>query len=474
MEDVSNSMSYRAEDLDDANLKRFLQWLIHRTGVPGIAVSLYKGGEELTVCAGVADAHHTVELESGSRFQSGCIVKLLTCMTALTLAQSGEINLEAPIHDYLEVPHLEKSGHDVLVWHLLSHTSGIGLCGEVVRSLGKGGTESTVTELLGHSRQLFRPGSVFNYSAFDHFALATILERVARQPLAELLQQRLLEPAGLKSGSHEGDRRHHRQLFVEHHVWNWQSKCFRPHERQLGDVWLLPVADLTLSVRDLIALAKTIILPPSAITCGTGGNASGDIQIVGFRALFRSVVQVPCGKQGLWEHQLPSAYGLGCAHFFDEFIGHPGSSSGQCCSVRFDPGRSMAVAVGINAPTLTLRDGITRSLCRWMRGADDQQVNAVDVPPTFEETEVHGVFRGGDGRLDLSIEPSSSRKWILRIANPSVGLLLERPLALDDEDHLVVGSTGEDSRLHYPLRFFRDPFTGALCLMLGWHAYRRT
>src|SRR3954447_21822594 len=73
---------------------------------------------------GFADREHRISIGPTTKFELASVSKSFTAVLVLQLAESGKINLHAPISEY--VPELTRSdAADISIHHLLSHTSGI-------------------------------------------------------------------------------------------------------------------------------------------------------------------------------------------------------------------------------------------------------------------------------------------------------------------------------------------------------------
>jgi CubicO group peptidase (beta-lactamase class C family) len=91
---------------------------------PGAAIAMSIAGERMEASLGVANSASGEPLSSRSRFQLGCITKLLTSLVALELSNSGRLDLERPITAYLPEMDDVLAGRSLTSRHLLSHTSG--------------------------------------------------------------------------------------------------------------------------------------------------------------------------------------------------------------------------------------------------------------------------------------------------------------------------------------------------------------
>lgn len=157
---------------------------------------------------GFASRRFGVSNRSDTPFGIASGTKGLTALTVMSLVEEGALSLISTARSALGAD-LPLIGDWVTIEHLLSHRSGIGdyLDG------GDGGwsvndyvlpvpvhrlssTEAYLEVLKGHPAA-FAPGERFAYCNSGYVVLALIAERVAGQPFAELVHERVCRPAGM-------------------------------------------------------------------------------------------------------------------------------------------------------------------------------------------------------------------------------------------------------------------------------------
>jgi CubicO group peptidase (beta-lactamase class C family) len=140
--------------------------------------------------------------------------------------EKGRLQLDGKVSEYLP-DYPERNGSRITIHHLLTHSAGIIDYEHVFEHLNLGGTinisgftlqvtddkdvpdyysigrlPQTREDLLGHFADkdlLFSPGSQSRYSNFGYVLLAVILEQVTGQSYEEILQEGILDPAGIKN-----------------------------------------------------------------------------------------------------------------------------------------------------------------------------------------------------------------------------------------------------------------------------------
>ncbi len=150
-------------------------------------------------------------LRADSIFPIGSISKTITATAAMLLVEDGALGLNRPIRDYLpEV--CGKGSEEVLVHHLLTHTSGyndeqlLPLADRKVRegfnqSSGAREKHRVVDALLSvcYSAPLWKPaGTEMSYCTLNYDLLGEIIERIIGLPLADFARERIFEPLGMK------------------------------------------------------------------------------------------------------------------------------------------------------------------------------------------------------------------------------------------------------------------------------------
>ena len=138
--------------------------------------------------------------DSQSVFPIGSISKQFTAATIVALAEHGRVRLDAPVGDYL--PEWFAGDRELLVSHLLTHTSGIAdfLWLEGYRPLADDPAtpKSAFIALAAKAPRRFPPGERWAYSNTNFKALALIAERVEGRPFDTVVEERVLRPAGIE------------------------------------------------------------------------------------------------------------------------------------------------------------------------------------------------------------------------------------------------------------------------------------
>lgn len=144
-------------------------------------------------------AHHP-----NQRFKLHSLSKWMTAAVVLRLVDAGKLSLDDGIRD--RVPGLPKAWEEVQLRHLLQHSSGIpDLTGAMVESWNTdtARTLSAIESRMSQASLVFPPGTQFAYSNFGFVLLGRAIEVVSEKPYADVMQQELFDPFGMKSASIE-------------------------------------------------------------------------------------------------------------------------------------------------------------------------------------------------------------------------------------------------------------------------------
>ncbi len=172
---------------------------------PGCAVGVIHQGEYLVEKGyGLANLEYDIPISAQSVFRTGSVSKQFTAMAIALLAQRGDIDLDADIHDYL--PELVDYGHKVTIRQMLTHTAGMRDYEEDIFQIeGKPfrfGNEDywTVEEFYTVVQGVplrHPPGEQWEYSNLGYFLLSQVVEQVTGQTLRQFAQAEIFAPLGM-------------------------------------------------------------------------------------------------------------------------------------------------------------------------------------------------------------------------------------------------------------------------------------
>lgn len=171
---------------------------------PGLAVAVVDRGEMVFARAyGSASLEHDIPITLESRFAIASITKTFVAALCVLFERQGKLSLDDPIRRYIpELPDAHDAPQPITLRHLLSMTSGLKDSVEMLRLAGywwRGiATADDLIALVARQPLLnFRPGARFLYTNVNFILLARVLERIAGQGFAELLDTTILKSLGM-------------------------------------------------------------------------------------------------------------------------------------------------------------------------------------------------------------------------------------------------------------------------------------
>jgi D-alanyl-D-alanine carboxypeptidase len=198
-----------AADVIHSRLQRVLDSLRSVSGSPGITLGVaLPDGRVLGLASGMADTARRIPLEPDDLLLAGSVGKTFFAALALALIQDGKLSLDAPISTWLgSEPWFSRlpNGPAVTVRMLMNHTSGLvryEFKDAFTRDLTAGPDriwrpEELVAYLLDEPAP-FEAGKGWDYSDTNYIVLGMILERITGNTAYAEIQQRFLDPHGLR------------------------------------------------------------------------------------------------------------------------------------------------------------------------------------------------------------------------------------------------------------------------------------
>ncbi|MEU1661630.1 serine hydrolase domain-containing protein [Streptomyces griseofuscus] len=174
------------------------------TGSLGVIVRVDSGdGKPVEIAKQAAWTKDDHRLAAGDQFRVGSNTKTLTATLVLQQVAQKRIGLDDTVEKWL--PGLVKGGEHITIRMLLNHTSGLGdflLTPQFLPSLtGQEQRTWRPEELLASTPEQdppTEPGEKYSYSNANYEALGLILEKATGSSLAELIEQKITKPLGMK------------------------------------------------------------------------------------------------------------------------------------------------------------------------------------------------------------------------------------------------------------------------------------
>jgi D-alanyl-D-alanine carboxypeptidase len=169
--------------------------LVVEAGAPGVVALIRSGQQSWQGASGLGDLGAKRPARAGDRFRIGSVTKSFVATLVLQLVGEGRLSLDDNLERWL--PGLVPKGERITVRQLLNHTSGLyNYTDDLPEPPRRFRPRELVAIATGH-RPLFAPGTQFSYSNTNYILAGMLVERVTGQPLADQLEQRILQPLGL-------------------------------------------------------------------------------------------------------------------------------------------------------------------------------------------------------------------------------------------------------------------------------------
>ena len=167
------------------------------------AVLVAREGEIIySGAVGLENKEKNIPNKLATKFNMGSIGKTFTAILIMQLVETGQMKLSDPLEKYLpDFPHPEKSA--ITITHLLTHSSGLGNYFTHDGYWGVINTARNINEVLPfvYDQPLkdFIPGEQYHYSNSGMLVLGAIIEKVTGMSYKEVLEKKILEPAGMNN-----------------------------------------------------------------------------------------------------------------------------------------------------------------------------------------------------------------------------------------------------------------------------------
>jgi CubicO group peptidase (beta-lactamase class C family) len=183
-------------------------------GVSGTVLLTEAGVPVARYCLGLADRAAGTQVTPSTRFQTASVSKMFTAAAVLDQVAQGTVTIGTPVVEVVPADRRPRSlSADVTVHHLLCHTSGMADYFEEDESLPNAGTDygalwqsipparverpADFLPLYGDLPAYCPPGELWRYSNAGYVLLAELLEQLTGGTCTEVIEERVLRPAGM-------------------------------------------------------------------------------------------------------------------------------------------------------------------------------------------------------------------------------------------------------------------------------------
>lgn len=193
--------------LSPADLDAFVARTVEEQRAIGVTVGVMQNGEVIfNKGYGLANVASKTPVTTETLFAIGSVTKQFTCAVALQLEEEGRLSFAERVSRYRS-----DVGHagEITLRDLGNHVSGYRdyyPLDYVHREMATDWPSEKVIQTFAARPLDFPPGSRYSYSNTGYLLLGHIAEIVARQPFADLLNERILTPLNLSHTRYEPAR----------------------------------------------------------------------------------------------------------------------------------------------------------------------------------------------------------------------------------------------------------------------------
>ncbi|MGO4262467.1 serine hydrolase domain-containing protein [Lysobacter sp. TAB13] len=175
-----------------------------RGGLTGAVVVLVKDGQVLLAKGyGYADREQGKPMNAARTLvRPGSISKLFTWTAVMQLVERGKLDLDADINTYLDFRIRDEYGQAITLRHLMTHSAGFEesskhlFAAQPSQLMALGDYVKAV-----QPQRIFPPGQVPAYSNYGVALAGYIVQRVAREPFDDYVEEHIFAPLGMRHSS---------------------------------------------------------------------------------------------------------------------------------------------------------------------------------------------------------------------------------------------------------------------------------
>lgn len=186
-------------------ITKFIEKEMKSTGTIGLSIALVDNQELVwSEGFGYADLKNKIKATPQTIYRVGSISKLFTATSVMQLAESGKIDIDDPIQNYIPEfkikSRFEKPGA-ITPRNVLTHHSG--LPSDVFYQFfsNKPDPFQTVVKLLNEEYTCTQPNTIFSYSNAGYSLLGVLVEKASGEDFYDYTQEHLFGPLQMKNSS---------------------------------------------------------------------------------------------------------------------------------------------------------------------------------------------------------------------------------------------------------------------------------
>lgn len=238
-------------------LDSLIQRELNDKELPGITIAIVDD-QQIVWQKGFGFSNPTTKtpITAETVFRVGSVSKLFTDIAVMRLVEQGKLDLDAPITKYLpDFKPRNSFNKPITLRQLMSHRAGLVReppVGSYFDSENSSLADSVKS--LNQTALVYAPESRTKYSNAGIATVGYVLERTQKQPFADYLKQKLLEPLGMKQSDFQPSPSVNQNL-SKAEMWTVFGKTFEAPTFQLG---IAPAGSMFTTTGDLSRFASAI------------------------------------------------------------------------------------------------------------------------------------------------------------------------------------------------------------------------
>lgn len=305
-------------------------------GFPGALAGVWSPEGEWTGAVGTTGAGQQAAPTPADHTRIGSITKTFTVTALLQQVDKGALSLSDPIEKY--VPGLP-NGKKATLRDLAQMTSGIPSYTQDEKWLTAYFTDTATTftaeqlvDYVKGAEPMFRPGRKFYYSNTNTVALGLAIEKVTGRPLADVINEGIIEPLGLTGTSWPGESPDLPEPYLSGQTEQGLPEGAVKDATNWNPSWANAAGEMISTLPDLRTWG---------VALGTGeGLLEAKTQQLRLDSLDENL--------SIRGNSADAVYGIGLGRV-DGWIGHTGELPGYNTSVQYDPKTRTTVVVIVNS-----------------------------------------------------------------------------------------------------------------------------
>jgi CubicO group peptidase (beta-lactamase class C family) len=244
--------SVSAQIKQAAEIDAYVKPLVNANQLSGVILASYKGKVIYEKAFGLAQAELGVPNRTDTVFGVASVTKPMTMTIALRLIEEGKLSRQDKLNKWFpDFP----GGDEITIEMLMLHRSGIPHRGttEVEESLRY--TAADMVEKAKKVKLEFKPGEQESYSSLGYSVLARVLELASGKSYAQLLQEYVFNPAGMKNSTDFNG-----EMLLPHRAQEYDLQPQGPVHPPLKDYsFLVGAGSVFSTAHDVFRFAESVV-----------------------------------------------------------------------------------------------------------------------------------------------------------------------------------------------------------------------